>query len=252
MSRDPAILFYDADAARDVSHMNRLERGCYFDLVMAQIKFGGYTAEQARKILGSNFNDCWGAIEMILSNEEGVFFIEWLRNSISKRRRHSDMQRERINKRWYPKSGNTTVLPANYLKANVIENEKEKKDGVQGKEKKFDFESIWARYPNKDGKKSAFVHFEASVKTDQDWKDINKALDNYLRSERVAKGFVKNGSTWFNNWKDWVNFSGIVSPEAKKNEWKDEFEKIERDYSIGKFDMKEKERLIDDLKKRFL
>jgi len=41
----------------------------------------------------------------------------------------------------------------------------------------------------------------------QDWLDIQRALGNYLRSETVKKGFIKNGSTWFNNWQDWINYT---------------------------------------------
>jgi hypothetical protein len=67
------------------------------------------------------------------------------------------------------------------------------------------FNLIWNQYPNKDGKKAAERHFNASVKTDQDWRDINQALDNYLKDDKVIRGYIKNGSTWFNNWKDWIN-----------------------------------------------
>ena len=120
MSKDPAFLFYDGDAARDVSHMNRLERGCYFDLIQAQRKFGGYTVEQARKILGKDFDDCWSSIELILSNENGLFFIEWVRDSMIKRTESAEKQRKRIQDYWDRKKqeeenninhGNTTVLP---------------------------------------------------------------------------------------------------------------------------------------------
>jgi len=72
------------------------------------------------------------------------------------------------------------------------------------------FETIWLRYPNRQGKKNARRHFNATVKTEDDWAAINRALDNYLRSERVKKGFVKNGSTWFNEWQDWVNPSHVM------------------------------------------
>lgn len=68
----------------------------------------------------------------------------------------------------------------------------------------FNFESVYSKYPNKVGRKAAEVHFMASVKTQEDFDDINKALDNYIKSERVAKGFVQNADTWFNNWKDWI------------------------------------------------
>ena len=66
------------------------------------------------------------------------------------------------------------------------------------------FEAIWQRYPSKDGKKAAFRSFRASVKSEADAARITKALENYLVSDRVRKGFVKNGSTWFANWQDWV------------------------------------------------
>lgn len=83
-------------------------------------------------------------------------------------------------------------------------NKDKNKDKVKEQEKKF--EEIWKKYPNSDGKKEAKRHFLASVKTDKDWEDIKKALANYLESKRVKDGYIKNGSTWFNNWRDWVDF----------------------------------------------
>ncbi len=71
------------------------------------------------------------------------------------------------------------------------------------------FEKLWAKYPNKDGKKEALRHFQASVKTESDMQNIETALINYLASDTVKQGFIKNGSTWFNNWRDWVSFAGV-------------------------------------------
>jgi len=70
------------------------------------------------------------------------------------------------------------------------------------------FNKIWEKYPNKDGKKSALAHFLVSVNSQKDWDDINIALRNYLGSDRVKNGYIKNGSTWFNNWRDGINFKG--------------------------------------------
>ena len=82
----------------------------------------------------------------------------------------------------------------------------------------FPFEDVYKNYPNKVGKREALRHFEASVKNDQDWLDIQAALKNYLESERVAKGFVQNASTWFNNWRDWIKSpEGGVKFETKPN-----------------------------------
>lgn len=139
MSRDPAFLFYDSDAARDVSHMNRLERGCYFDLIQAQRKFGGYTTEQARKILGKDFDLCWDALTLILSCENDVYFIEWVKDSIEKRKEHAEKQRVRIQNYWDEKKkefipslnhGNTVVIPLVNENENVIVNDIDYYKGV--------------------------------------------------------------------------------------------------------------------------
>lgn len=91
--------------------------------------------------------------------------------------------------------------------------------GLTDKEKEKDireevgnewFESLWNEYPSKTGKKEALRHFLSSVKTPKDKEDIDVALLNYKDSKRVKGGFILNGSTWFNNWRDW-----IVSPEPK-------------------------------------
>ena len=68
------------------------------------------------------------------------------------------------------------------------------------------FSDIWKKYPKCIGKKAAERHFKTSVKTQQDCSDIQKALNNYLESETVRKGFIQNGSTWFNNWRDWIDY----------------------------------------------
>ena len=78
-----------------------------------------------------------------------------------------------------------------------------RKDKVKDKDNK-DFNELWSLYPSKVGKRAAERHFWATVKTAEDLKNIKIALNNYLGSERVKKGFIQNGSTWFNDWQGWV------------------------------------------------
>jgi len=76
------------------------------------------------------------------------------------------------------------------------------------------FESFWKKYPKKDGKKMAEKHFLSSVKNEEDFKNINKALNNYLyhiKSNKLSPQFIKNGSTWFFNWEDWINYERFNS-----------------------------------------
>ena len=79
----------------------------------------------------------------------------------------------------------------------------------------FSFSKIWDKYPQRTGRKSAERHFKATVKTEQDFKNIQIALKNYLESKKVAQGFIQNGSTWFNNWQDWVTFTDPICTKCK-------------------------------------
>lgn len=82
----------------------------------------------------------------------------------------------------------------------------------------FDFEAIWAQYPRRLNKKAARRHFHASVRTLKDYEDIQKALNNYKASDVVRDGYVQYGSTWFNNWRDWIEYKApkTVSPHDVK------------------------------------
>jgi hypothetical protein len=81
----------------------------------------------------------------------------------------------------------------------------------------FDFEPVWAAYPNKDGRKAAEKHFRVSVLTQQDYDNIKKAIVNYRQSDTVKNGFIKSGSTFFNNWRDWIDFKGVTKTTQTGN-----------------------------------
>jgi DNA-binding transcriptional ArsR family regulator len=120
----------------------------------------------------------------------------------------------------------TSITPPyrNRQPSNIIENNKEnKREYIYSKNGYF--EQIWKKYPSRAGKKAAFKHFQRTVKTKEDWDNINKALDNYLSSRRVNQGYIQNGSTWFNQWEDWINWideasydplvaKGIIKPST--------------------------------------
>lgn len=92
------------------------------------------------------------------------------------------------------------------------------------------FEQIWAKYPVKDGRKEAERLFNATVGSADDFLRIQKALNNYLRSPKVRGGFIKNGSTWFANWQDWVDYKGEAhGGGAKRDESSDLDQLLERE-----------------------
>lgn len=87
-----------------------------------------------------------------------------------------------------------------------------------------DFEDIWSKYPNRVGKKEAYRHYQATVKTPEDIKNIGLALDNYLVSDIAMKEYgkyIQNGKTWFNNWEDWI----VPPKNVPKEQWWDKYKK---------------------------
>ncbi len=109
--KDPAFLFYDADAARDVAYLNRLERGCYFDLILAQKKFGSMNLQLIKRILGNDFELCWKNLEIGLCCDDENYYIPWLEESIIKRKAYcASRGRNRLGSR--KKNPVTAVSPA--------------------------------------------------------------------------------------------------------------------------------------------
>lgn len=84
----------------------------------------------------------------------------------------------------------------------------------------FDFDSIWKDFPKKLGRSQALRHFRASVKTESDWMSIKKALANYKRhiqDKSIESRFIQHGKTWFNNWRDWVDYQDPVTEKEKRD-----------------------------------
>jgi hypothetical protein len=75
------------------------------------------------------------------------------------------------------------------------------------------FEESWQAYPCRDGsKKKIQQKILKEVKTEGDTADLKLALKNYLQHVDLQRnnGFAdlryKNRTTWFNNWRDWVEW----------------------------------------------
>jgi hypothetical protein len=94
---DFCFTYYDGDALRDMSHMNRLERGGYNDIVLQQRKFGWLTIDQIKKILGKDFDEIWPSVNLVLIFDEieKKYYVDWLHKSVQKMRTHSKLQSER-------------------------------------------------------------------------------------------------------------------------------------------------------------
>lgn len=82
-----------------------------------------------------------------------------------------------------------------------------------------DFETLWKRYPLKDGKAEAEKAFRESVCSEDDLTSITQALTNYLAhlSANPWKS-PKTGKSWFQNWRDWVDHREISAEDERRKE----------------------------------
>ena len=118
-----------------------------------------------------------------------------------------------------------------------VEVEVEEKRGSGG-ETFLDFDAAWSLYPKKLGRGKAIKIFNATVKTDDDFTNVKKAIENYKNytvTNNLEEKYIKHGSTFFGEWKDWVNFKSeerkVYGFEGLKKKWAEEerLEKIEAD-----------------------
>lgn len=82
------------------------------------------------------------------------------------------------------------------------------------------FEELWNLYPRRLGKKQAFRHYKQSVRSLKDIALLRAALQNYkddIKRNKTPEKYIKHGSTWFNNWHDWIDVPES-KPKSKTNE----------------------------------
>lgn len=94
---------------------------------------------------------------------------------------------------------------------------------ILGKTPQKLFGQLWEKYPNKDSRLKSESLFVKSVTTEADWQAINQALENYLKMLKIEIWrHPQSGKTWFNNWREWINFN----PEDKSNPEDEKMKKL--------------------------
>ena len=196
MAKDPAVLFYYQDFLVGTQFMSDSEVGQYMRILCHQADKGVLTEEQVLSICRAN------AIpksirEKLLVDEDGLFYQKRMREEKEKRSLFVESRR---------KNAFMTKAYAKHME-DEIDNEI---DSSFNKNIEESFEKLWEAYPNRQGKKNAKRHFLGSVKDINGLQSIWSALKNYTESGNVKNGFIKNGSTWFNEWQDWIEPTEIM------------------------------------------
>lgn len=81
-------------------------------------------------------------------------------------------------------------------------------------------EEIYFKYPRKLGKSAGMSYLRTHCKTEEDFKKLSMAVDNYvlfLKRENTEPQYIKYFSTWAREWKDWLDDGhGSVTLEKAK------------------------------------
>jgi hypothetical protein len=217
MSRIPAFLFYDGDAARDVAHMNRLQRGAYFDIMQAQLKFGHLTGNLIQRILGNDYDNTWEVVKIVLiQDERSCFYIQWVDESIKKRDMYSYSRSKNVSKRWENKkihtdnTCNTHVEHMNQVCIYTDDTQETETESDIKKEEEYskEFLQFWSVYPKKKSKGAA-------------WKAWGK-----IPLPTKTLPLILSALEWQKSCTDWIKDSGqyIPHPSTYLNSrgWEDE------------------------------
>ncbi len=225
MAKDPAFLFYPGDWLGGTMTFTWEHKGAYMDLLMAQFNQWALTIDDIKYILGVHFEVIWEVklrSKFDTESDGKLFFNRKLREEMLKRKIYCESRRnnkdgKNQHKKESKKSGHMTYHMRGHMEnTNVHVHAPSStpdlstiplKASVFSRGLLMNFEDIWSKYPKRVGKKAALRHYKASVLNENDMDDIHTALNNYIQSETVLKGFVQNGSTWFNNWRDYLDIT---------------------------------------------
>lgn len=215
MSKDPAVLFYTSDFLSGTSFFTDEQVGQYIRLLCQQHQLWSIPENHMIFICKSLDSP---VVKKFTKDDSGNYYQHRMRKEAVKRANFCNSRGNNKKGRFKTdkKENHMKITSKSYENhmENIDENESDH-TSIPNKTTVFNFDIIWDKYPKRVGKKESLRHFRASVKTEQDYDAIFKALENYLKSERVFNGFVQNGSTWFNNWQDWLDHKEDICEKCK-------------------------------------
>ncbi len=97
----------------------------------------------------------------------------------------------------------------------------------------LDFEKLYESYPRKIGKKIGIERCKRFIKSQKEYSDLIKAIENYRRycsEEALEPRFILHFSTFMTRWEDWASDDvGTVDLAKREEKWKNETLRLLRD-----------------------
>lgn len=220
MAKDPAFLFYYQDFLEGTDHMTDEQIGQYVKCLCHQA--ARYTIrEYHMKNICKTHDNHMIVKENFKLDDNGELFNLRLRFEMDRRAAYSESRRKNRDPNYICGTYDSHMETET---ENIIKNKKDKK-------KTFNFDTIWNKYPKKLGKQEALGYFNMTVKTDKDYANIEKAINNYIHYIGVngfEDKYIKSGCNWFKEWQEWIDYKEKkqkrIGREAldKMDEWKKE------------------------------
>jgi hypothetical protein len=79
------------------------------------------------------------------------------------------------------------------------------------------FETLWAEYPKKNGKKNAFESYQRAIAagvTDETIADGIRRYKDYIAAKRTSEQYILAGSTYFYQWR-WQDIYDMSTADGK-------------------------------------
>lgn len=95
------------------------------------------------------------------------------------------------------------------------------KTSFDGQRNKFDFNSLYQKYPRKVGKQQGIAKCKVQVKTPEDFDLLSKAIDNYTaycKKQGTEAKYIKHFSTFMTSWRDWLDDNAGDSDSFKNDD----------------------------------
>ena len=122
-NKDPAFLFYTSDFLTGVTLMNYEQRGKYITLLCLQHQNGHLSEEDMLAICGKRDKKIFAKF---VKDEEGLYYNERVDVEKEKRRKYTESQTKKVNKRWSQRRQNNTTVDTAVIpfeNENEIDNE---------------------------------------------------------------------------------------------------------------------------------
>lgn len=99
-------------------------------------------------------------------------------------------------------------VPATYVTNDTYETNVTNEHDGPARTAHFDFESLYRKYPRKEGKTGGLAKCKAQIKTSEDFYNLSLAIEHYaahvIEKQTEAK-FIKHFSTFMTSWRDWLD-----------------------------------------------